>query len=504
MRLLSFISLFILLPPAAMPQQAPSDPRLLDRVREQSRLIDDLPQQAWQNPAAHQWQHHHSLSQVASGVQLRDETQAVVTQLGDHDSQWTFDAATHLKHRSSTLWGAAHYDNGSTRGIAWNETSDLDMVYPYVMADSAPLAPLRHERYTFGGGYADHHGRLHWGGEVNYEAGHYYRNVDPRPRNITARLTAKGGAGWMVTERYLATLGVEYVKYKQTNDVAFYSELGKEKLFHLTGLTNDYGRFAGAGDESYYHGHQWTVMLGMIPVDRQGFFATARAERLTIDKVLTSLNKLPMTHITHTAIHTEAAWIHDSWGVCARMDASRRVGREHIFGDPASAVYPQIAALDMFHDNRVNAALEGLWMHSWQQFDLDVKPTMNYGHRNTIYGDPPCRGRINDLTAALTLRGGWRTTGTYSTLTLGAAWTHPIDSELTLTGVKTELNGLQRVLVSDHHFASNNSTAVGARLAVNIALGQRFALQPAVGWCFTAYASDTRAHRINAHVALIF
>lgn len=481
-----------------------ADTVLLDRVQQRSRLSEHLLTLAWQNPVARQWRHLASLSQVAAGYGLRHETQAVVTQLGDHNEQWTFDASTHIRHNTSTLWGGAHYDNGSTRGIAWNETSDFAIVYPYLLADSAALAPLRHERYAFGGGYADHRGRFHWGGEADYEAGHYYRNVDPRPRNVTARLTVRGGAGLSLSPRYVADVALGYVKYKQTNDVAFYSELGKEKLYHLTGLGNDYGRFAGVGDDCYYHGHQWQLMLGVVPVDRQGVAATVSAMRMTMDKVITSLNKLPLAHITHTALNAEAAWAGAGWGVTAHIDAARRTGRENIFGDPASSVYRQIAALDMYRENRFSTGVAAVWQHDATAWTLDVRPAVDYNHLNAIYADPQCRQRNDDLTTAITLRGGWRTPNTHSTLTLGTAWTHPTHSELSLTGTKPELEQLQLALERDHCFASHNRTAVAAALAVSVSLNASLALQATLAWQCTAYTGNNRAHRLNTQVALIF
>ena len=481
-----------------------TDSVVLDRVRQRSLLSESALQLVWQNPVVAQWQRNYSISDVAIGYQWRHESQAVVVQLGNHDAQGTFDAETHIKHRTRTLWGRAHYDKGSTRGIAWNETSDIHMVYPYLMADSAVLAPMRHERYGFGGGYADHRGRWQWGGEVDYRAGHYYRNVDPRPRNITACLTVKGGVGWSLSSRYVAAAALAYQRYKQTNDVVFYSELGKEKLFHLTGLANDYGRFAGAGDESFYRAHQWQVMVGVHPFANQGLSVAARASRMSLDKVLTSLNKLPLAHIAQWAVDGEMAWLEHSWNTRMRVEASRRVGRENIFGDPAASVYPMIGSLDMYHENRFAACLDGVWQHRWRNVDLGVKPAVDYAHVNTIYADPAGRQCINSLTPALALRGGYRTPSTYSTLLVQFAWTHPVEQELMLSGVKAELTGLQQVLESDHRYASHNRTALNAALAVHVALSNRYALQAAVDWCFTRYTAGAVAHRLKSSVAIIF
>ncbi|MBR1803827.1 MAG: hypothetical protein IJ775_02840 [Muribaculaceae bacterium] len=484
--------------------QNSTDSTTLARIERENANVATLLQLAWNNPAVAQWQRPFSLSEVALSNHWRSESQPIESQLGDHALTWAFDADTYMKHRSSTLWGHATYNNGKTDGIRWNETSDVDVVYPYLMADSVTSAAMKTEIYSFAGGYADHRNRWHWGGEISYRAGLHYRNVDPRPRNVTARLHITAGSGIQVTTRYMAALAIGYEKYKQTNEVAFYSELGHDKIYHLTGLTNDYGRFAGAGDDTYYRGHKWTASLNWHPIDNRGFSAAVQFSQFTFDKVLKSLNKLPMTAVTHRQVRAEMGWLAQQWAVRAWLDASRRVGHKNIFGDPAASVYPQIASLDMYHDNRFATGADARWTHQWSHTALTVMPAVGYRHHNTIYADPQSRWLVNEVTAAMRLQGSYRTGRTFSTLTVGGAWTDPTRSELMLTGTKSELAGLQRAIEHDFALTEHHHISWEAAACVDVAINHRFALRARIQWLYSRYTLGITAHQLHSSLALLF
>ena len=500
----TFLTVLAVMAAVALAQPVSPDSTILERAQAETGHCASILQLAWHNPAVAQWHHNYSLSKVAVSNLWRNESQPVRSQLGDHSITWSFDASTYMKHRSSTLWGHASYNNGKTGGIGWNETSDPDVVYPYLMADSVQTADVKTEIYSFSGGYADHRGRWHWGVEASYRAGLHYRNVDPRPRNVTARLDATAGAGWQVTSRYMAAMAISYSKYKQTNEVAFYSELGRDKIFHLTGLIYDYGRFAGAGDETFYRGHQWDVTLNWHPVDNNGISATLTATRFTFDKVLKSLNKLPMARATHNSVRAELGWLARQWSVRSWLLASRRTGTENIFGDPAASVYPQIAALDMFHDNRFSIGLDGRWQLSGQRAGIALMPALAYHHHNMIYAEPASRWLVNDLSTSMRAQGTYKSNRTFSVLTFGVTLTSPTSTQLLLPNARGELAGLQRILEHDFSLQAHHHTSLNARLETTVALNMRFALRAAVDWLHGRYTATVTSHQLMSSLSFIF
>lgn len=481
----------------------PPDSTVLARVGEWEHESGSLLTVAWNNPAVNQLRRDYSLSHAGAGLDLRHESEAVDAQRGDHERTWRFDAATHMKHRASTLWGHAGYENSITRRIRWNETSDPALVQPYVLADAAG-GDMKGERYSFMGGYASHSDAWLWGGELGYTAGLYYRDVDPRPRNVTGLLEVSAGGGRMLGSHYVAALALHFAKYKQTNNVAFYSELGNEKLFHLTGLGNDYGRFAGTAYSTYYKGYRWGATVNLHPRHGRGVALAATLSRLTLDNILTTLNKLPMARLACNEVNAQATWVDSAFSVGTRLQASRRVGTENIFGDATASVYPLLTSLDYYHENRVAVAVEGAWTPTWGRVAAELKPWLRYRHFNAIYAMPQSQRQVNTLAWGLQAGGGWRTGRVLWHLSLGVAGHHPTSDVLRLAVAKPELGGLTATLAAAHRHEASRLMEVTAGLHATVALTPRYALRAAVDYGHGRYHAGPRVHQLAAMVAVVF
>lgn len=352
-----------------------------------------LPEVSFANPAVKQWMLPRSNSLIGAEYANLRFSEPTDVQRGRGEDYWRAGASTYLKHKTSTLWGDASYLNGHQRDVVWNETSDIDLIYPYVTAD-AKGGDLNMERYRLAGGYADHTDRWAWGATLSYDAGQYFRNVDPRPRNITGLLDISAGAAILATGSHFAGLSLNYRKYKQDSDIDFKSEMGEEKIYHLTGLGNHYSRFAGTGENSYYNGHRIGLTADFYPESNRGFAASAGLSRFSFEKILTDLNKLPLVKVNHDALTLQGSWrapgrVHD-WGAAVTAEAYKRSGTENIFGDPSASIYPQIGSLAMYRDKSVSAAIEGVWQyHPWTDGRLLwVKGSGRYIHRRQAYADP--------------------------------------------------------------------------------------------------------------------
>jgi len=484
------LALALIITPATLSVWAQATQRL---EMQDTLQADQLLTVAWNNPAVMQLARSTSTSSVGGAWTVSDQNDndsdrpMLDVQQGDYSRVWTLGARTHIKHGGSTLWGHANYENGFTRGMSWNETSDLDMVYPYVLADSVTSSRLKMERYSFGGGYADNNGNLYWGATIDYTAGLHYRSVDPRPRNVISDLNISAGIGKVVRGTHVAAVALHFKKYKQTNNVAFYSELGHDKIFHLTGLTNDYGRFAGTGEASYYNGYRWGATANLHPVMQQGLTLAVTASRLAFDNILTTLNELPLAHVTHNAITGELGWLSRNWGVRGVINASRRVGTENVFGDAASAVYPQIGSNDMYHENRFGLLVDGSWSRQLSpQLLTTVHPFVAYNHRNQIYADPQCQWQLNDVTWGTRLHAATSMGRFMPALSLGATMVNLVDSRFMVNQVKDELQGLLRAQEATFDYVSHFNWRFDALLSLQVAVKGRQAIHLDAGsqWAF--------------------
>ncbi len=281
--------------------------------------------------------------------------------------------------------------------MEWCETSDYDIVYPYVMADGIG-GSLNEEIYRFGGGISSSTGKWHYGASLAYKAGLYYRSVDPRPRNVTGLLNLAAGAGLSIG-KYVTAIGVTADKYKQTNAIEFMSELGSAKIYHLTGLGTDYARFAGTGESTYYTGWRYGASLALHPERNiSGLIASIGVTRFTYSNIISDLNKLPLAHVREMEYRAQAGWRGKHAAVNAYTIIKRRLGDENIFGDASSGSYPQISTLTMYAHNRVRtgAQASGIICNA-SRFGLKAMAMAEYVHDNQVQSAASARRIINNL-----------------------------------------------------------------------------------------------------------
>jgi hypothetical protein len=467
--------------------------------------------QAYDNPAVKQWM----LPMTHNSIDLsyhKDKSDETIDFPGEGTGTdyWQAEANSYMKYKTSTLWGGASYRNGKVRNVKWNETSDAALIYPYFTADSVG-GNMSMEQYAFNGGYADQTDKWAWGGTIGYTAGLYYRNVDPRPRNVTGKLNiALGGGAKLWQGSYFAGASVNWMKYKQSNDIDFKSQTGVEKIYHLTGLGTHYSRFAGTGTDVYYTGNRLGATFNIFPVGGSGVVASANISRFKFDKILTDLNKLPMATANHKQLDVQVGWLQygrvNDWAVTATLQAYRRHGLENIFGDASSSIYPQIGQLLMYADNSISAGLSGLWQRKWSdKMLLWIRPDVAYDHRTTAYRDPARFITINNATVGATAEFTSRLSQKWSAaLSAGYHLTKPFDTAIDLSGTGENLEGLLSGINRSYTFASDNAERIMLEAKVSRAINRQTALILSIDWQHTSYCDNVRRNDIDVNLAITF
>lgn len=368
---------------------------------------------AWSNPALMSRKYDLSLSTVDIGLR------------GDGCRRYgEFEADTYLHRKNLTLTARAAYDNGKARNLRAAENADADILYPYFVYDAVG-GDMNIERYAFGGGVGLRlNDRWSIGGAGSYDAGLYYRNVDPRPKDITGQLSLSAGVACCLGGNYSVAVSGAYGKYKQSCDISFVSELGESAIYHLTGLGNHYGRFAGTGKSSYYTGNTFSGQLTLFPSVSGGFYLSAQASSEHIVKILTDLNRLPLCRLDNRHFTAEGGWRTSSWGVTAFGSVNLRHGYENIFGDAVTGQYPLIASLGMSSVRIGEWGIRGAREWRLQRSAVSVEGSVTDYTFDERYRATPSQLKFNNLTARLaatvtailprgvvaTLRGGYGAT----------------------------------------------------------------------------------------------
>lgn len=345
------------------------------------------------NPAIQMQQQDVTLSQFYGGYDYKNEDSPFVQQLGKGLESWKLEANSFVVlSPQHSAWGFASYTNGKRKAVNWNSTSDYELLYPYIMADSIG-GDLSFEEYRFGGGYGmSLTNKLRLGGKMDFRAMQEYRGIDPRPRNLITDLGFNVGVAYDISSAYFIGLDATLRKYKQNNSVTFLNELGKVNEFQMLGFGYDYQRFSGRETSLYHKGTTYGAEITLFP-NRNGLFVNLSTQASSYTRTATSLNAFPITtlykynnivDVGHNwNINRIKLWINGS----AYLETKK--GKENIAGDANSSIYPIIGELEMFksHDFRTNIYLKMEWKRdSYNLFW--VKPTFGYIDYGSKYQYP--------------------------------------------------------------------------------------------------------------------
>lgn len=331
------------------------------------------------SPALKSMSRKHSLSEISIVGLSQPSAKEKIPQLGNGGRNFRIEASSfqHLGNES-VVWGNASYENGRKYDVRWNETSDFLMLYPYVMADGKG-GDMNYEEYKLDGGYSAQKGKLGYGIDAGYRALSEYRDRDPRPNNTVADLYAKIGAGYAITSGYSLALTLSAGKYKQTNELAFYNELGTQKEYHITGIGNDFARFSGQSNNCFYKGYNFGAELSLASRNGTGWSAKAGYMYTDRKKVLTDLNRLPLNKLKIDEVNATLGYNTSVFGVAASGGYTERDGYDNLFGDATGNVYPQIGSKKQYLAKVTNVRINGFWsVKPSETASIKIEPNVGY------------------------------------------------------------------------------------------------------------------------------
>ncbi len=334
------------------------------------------------NPATHATAYALDYSQAGAGFRMQRNDEAQRLALGEGNTFGFFAAESfrRLSERSS-VWGKAGYRRGSLRNVVWNSSADYELIYPYVTADSVG-GNLTSEEYTFSGGYGHQNHKWRWALEADIRASHEYRDIDPRPRNISTMLEFRGGAT-LRTGKYEAGLSLAAKIYKQRGDVDYYNPQGIKAEYHLSGLGAHYARFSGSDAGSLYRGGGCTLAATFSPhAGEDGLFAVASYEYLSIEKILIAFNNLPLQTVAPHDMQATLGWTsirnRMKWGGNAHLQYTYRPGTESIVGEKISNIYAVVGELKMYEGSTLRTRIEGFLNKTDDRLEWSVSPWTLY------------------------------------------------------------------------------------------------------------------------------
>jgi len=464
-----------------------------NRINGESKAYSNFVQ--CDKPSLRVLRHDYSLTSVILGANYRNESKAVVPQLGKGDFSGILDAKTFIKHKRSATWGNASYSNGKIADVQFNETNDYAMLYPYILGDSVG-GDLRFQNYHFGGGVnIDLNSNWKLGIEAKYRADLAYRQIDPRPKNLVTDLDAIIGASRRVAGKYFIGLDLNAGKYKQTNSLKFFSELGVPNVVHFTGLGTHYYRFQGSNYSNYYKGYRAGCSLGIVP-QGSGWHGNVGYKYFTFEKIISMLNELPMARASEHSMSGEIAYLNESptiWGIKASAEYSKKTGIENIFGDAADNVYPLILSLEQFTSDNLNTKLSSVYGRSGDTHDWSVTAMLGYMSHYEKYNSPSQHFNIAHAGGQIGGHYGFKGKSLNIGISSDFGFYANITRDLLLSGNTIWQTPIRQTyeIVSGHFLQGN------AKFSLSYAFGSNIAMSIDIKYTYIGFIGKSNAHLLG-------
>ena len=263
-------------------------------------------------------------------------------------SVYDFNATSRVFGEASYQWS----DSKQTRGV---DNADYRLTAPYWTTDTIG-GDLRREIYAFYGGYRMLKNHLLWHAALSFRAEQSYRMRDPRAKNKVSDLRIEASIGYQ-WKRYALSLQAYGGRYKQNNEIRFYSELGETTIFHMANDTAAYARFSGNNKIAYYSGYRAGVGLSLLPTT--GWMAGFHYDWIKITKELTINTQVPITRLNTHTLTAQLGYVAHSWRVWASASLELKRGEQFLYGDNANNYYQLLFIAPNYRRNFLLAHLYG-------------------------------------------------------------------------------------------------------------------------------------------------
>ncbi len=398
---------------------AAQESSLLLNIAEHDNRVRQMRSYLFDAPSLQVLRSNKSLNDIRAGYSHRSASSATVPEAGDGEKTAGIGIDSYIKNMnvnlsSTTLWGGASYEHNKTENICFAETNDVETIYPYVTADCVG-GWLKSELYKFRGGasYSKLNEKLNseitYAIEGEYSARLAYRTIDPRPNNLSSDFKIGFGLGLM-KEKYFYAIDIALGKYKQTSSIKTYDQVSTPTFFHLTGAGNDYYRFRGDNTSSYYNGKNIGATLTWGRKDNIGLFASAGAVFSDVEKIITSLNQLPLAKKKTAEANAKVGFTtrgeRTEWGVAASAKIKNTKGTENIFGSAQDNIYPQIAQQQMYGDFAFETNLSATVQHRYGKWSLYASAGIGNIVQEEKYESSPSRRFNADMLSTRLAVGG--------------------------------------------------------------------------------------------------
>ena len=255
----------------------------------------------------------------------------------------------------SRVFGEASYTWQDCKQTCSADNADYRMIAPYWTTDTIG-GDMRRETYYFRGGYRMLKNHIIWHAALQFRAEQSYRMRDPRAKNKVSDLRVEASIGYQWNRYALSLLGYGG-RYKQNNEIRFYSELGETTIYHMANDTEPYARFSSNNKVSYYSGYRAGASIQLLPTT--GFMAGVQYDWFTFTKELTINTQVPIVRLNTHTVSAQFGYVAQHWRVHGTAGLEMKRGEQYLYGDNANNYYELLLIVPNYWANYIFASVYG-------------------------------------------------------------------------------------------------------------------------------------------------
>lgn len=447
--------------------QAQDSTSVLIRIHENLSPAVHFSNAIYTNPANRAFSRQYSLSELSAGYTAASE-QTTIQQTGNGMNQFLVNVQSFYKmNAENTVFGNASYKNGKRKNVHWNESSDYNIIYPYVTADSIG-GDISFEEYAFKGGYSKSFSKTTIGIALDYRALLEYRNIDPRPKNTVSDLKVQAGVSQDMGNHYVVGASLNAQKYTQSNALKFFSELGSPAVYHMTGLGVYNNLLTGNKLNSFYDGRGYGANLQLFPKDQNGFVLSIGYHHFDYEKIMTEFQNLIASSILEQRLEGELSYLRKSekqiWGSKIQAFYTNRTGTENIFDNKSTTSYIKISEAAKYTNRVSSVAFSGLYYIPNPELSWSVSPLFNLKNTAEKYIDPLRTIDITQAIGRLDLSVAKLFSKSLVSITAAIEYNQALDSKMNLSD-RSKTNSIFDMLDYNYAYLSSSYSRInlGAR-----------------------------------------
>ena len=336
-----------------------------DKLRNYNSQVKEFFSYVFNNPANMPYYSLLSYSELNSGWRLDNRKNGYIAQEGDKESAFSFNVLSYINKNNQTYFGSLFYDKGERNNVRWTQTSDYNLLYPYVIVNSDGI-DVDFEKYSFNGGYAFTKNNISLGILGKYCAKYEYSTSDPRPKNVISKYDINIGLSAKFNKKYICGISLDIQSYKQKNDIDIYRENAQSKFFFMRGF-GLYNTLFSKNERNIgclYDGIKYGGEIQLFPLMGRGFYCSIGYNVFTFDQDVLSGNYITLFCMKNTDGHVNIGYkskLEDS-SYCFKFYGKykKRQGTENIYDHESYANYLLTTSHDKYSESNINMGLSSL------------------------------------------------------------------------------------------------------------------------------------------------